>query len=321
MGKAGGVKRLGAVAFLLLFNVALLVRYQRLARRFFRCMGFVPNFAAPVTFTEKVHWRKIFDDDPRFAVLLDKLQAKQFVGNRLPWLDFPQVLWQGEDPREIPFDRLTVPYIVKCNHGCGMNIAVPEPASADRDGIAAKMSGHLAETFGGSVGERSYATIEPKVFVETLIGKGEDYLPTDYKLSVIGGRVAYVVVTASRAALRKIAFYDRDWNRMALAQGDIDSTLELARPESFSRMVAAAEALAVNFDMLRVDFYEDAGEPVFGEFTVYPRSGLLQFDPPTFDEEIGACWDLGASNYLCRPSRRFARLYRSMLVSAGYVAA
>lgn len=109
-GRACRVKRVGAAAFLLLLNIGLLIRYHRLARRFFRRMGYVPDFAAPVTFTEKVHWRKIFDDDPRFAVLLDKLRAKQFVGHRLPWLGFPQVLWQGENPLEIPFGRFTALY-------------------------------------------------------------------------------------------------------------------------------------------------------------------------------------------------------------------
>jgi hypothetical protein len=41
--------------------------------------------------------------------------------------------------------------------------------------------------------------------------------------------------------------------------------------------------------------HRGAGEPIFGEFTVYPRSGLLQFD-----RELGAHWDIGASGYLSR---------------------
>ncbi|MCV3209722.1 hypothetical protein OHD62_17930 [Mesorhizobium sp. YC-39] len=315
----GRLKRVGAKAFLLVLNVALLVRYRRLTQRFFERMRHLPNFAAPAAFTEKIHWRKIFDDDPRFAVVLDKLKAKEFVRDRLPWLHVPAVLWQGDNPRDIPFNELQVPYIVKCNHGCAMNAVVADPAQVDGDAIIADMTRHLGETYGDRKLERSYAHIKRKVFIEALVGKDQGYQPIDYKFNVVAGRVALVVVTAFRSSVRKTALFDRDWRRLAVAQAGIDATLEIARPESFSRMVEAAETLGGEFDMIRVDFYEDAGEPVFGEFTIYPRSGLQQFDPPAFDRELGARWDIAASRYLKCPPGRFARWHRAALAAAGHI--
>jgi hypothetical protein len=317
IARAFGLKKVGASALLCLFNIALLCRHPRTARHFFKRMHRVPNFAAPATFTEKIHWRKIFDDDPRFAVLLDKLQAKDFARERVPWLGMPAVLWRGDDPRDIPFDRLNVAYIVKCNHGCGMNIAVPDPATTDRDAIIAEMSRHLAETYGVQKLERGYAHIERQVFVEAMVGKDQDYDPIDYKFCVVSGRVAYVVVVAFRSKVKNTGHLDRDWRRLDVVQGGIDSTLEIPRPQSLARMIEAAERIGREFDMLRVDFYEDGGQPVFGEFTVYPRSGLLQFDPPAFDRELGARWNIAASGYLSRPPSRFARLYRAVLSAAG----
>jgi hypothetical protein len=316
---AGRLKPMGARALLWSLNLALLCRHPATARRFFRRMGYVPNFATPASYTEKIHWRKIFDDDPRFAVLLDKLKAKQFVQARLPELRFPEVLWQGDDAREIPFDRLKIPYIVKCNHGCAMNVAVSGLAAADRQAIIARMSGHLGETFGVAKLERSYAHIERKVFVEKLIGKDQGYEPHDYKFIVIAGEVAYIIVTASRSSVRKTGLFDRDWQRLAATQHGIDPALEIAPPASFSRMIEAAKRLGSEFDMMRIDFYEDAGEPVFGEFTVYPRSGLLQFDPPSFDHELGGRWNIASSNYLSRPPSHFALIYKAVLAAAGHI--
>lgn len=316
------IKRSVARVFLLLLNVALLVRYRRLGQRFFEKMRRLPNFAAPLTFTEKIHWRKIFDDDPRFAVVLDKLRAKDIVSKRLPWLRFPRVLWQGADARSIPFDDLTVPYIVKCSHGCGMNIAVPNPAAADHDAIIGLMSRNLVETYGVKQLERAYAHIEPRVFVEALVGRDQGYEPIDYKFCVVGGRVAYIIVVAFRSTeMKNTAHLDRDWRPLEIVQGELDSTLEVPPPKSLSRMIEAAEALGSEFDMMRVDFYEDEGEPVFGEFTVYPRSGLLQFDPATFDRELGARWNIAGSNYLANPPSRFARLYKRMLAAADHLPA
>ena len=41
---------------------------------------------------------------------------------------------------------------------------------------------------------------------------------------------------------------------------------------------------------LRVDFYEVGGQPLFGEFCLFPGSGLDPFDPVSIDERLGALW-------------------------------
>ena len=55
-------------------------------------------------------------------------------------------------------------------------------------------------------------------------------------------------------------------------------------------MLEAAERLAGNHDFLRVDFYEIDGRPLFGEFCLFPGSGLDPFDPMSIDERLGALW-------------------------------
>ena len=67
---------------------------------------------------------------------------------------------------------------------------------------------------------------------------------------------------------------DRDWHRVSAPTSESDP----APPSSLSRMLAAAETLATGFDFVRVDFYEIARQPLFGEMTFYPGSGLDPFD-------------------------------------------
>ena len=55
-------------------------------------------------------------------------------------------------------------------------------------------------------------------------------------------------------------------------------------------MLDAAEELARGFDFLRVDFYEVAGKPLFGEFCLYPGSGLDPFAAEWIDDELGRLW-------------------------------
>jgi hypothetical protein len=52
-------------------------------------------------------------------------------------------------------------------------------------------------------------------------------------------------------------------------------------------MVAASEALSLDVDFVRVDLYDIAGTPYFGELTHYPNKGLSRFDPPSLDRRLG----------------------------------
>ena len=56
-------------------------------------------------------------------------------------------------------------------------------------------------------------------------------------------------------------------------------------------MIIAAEALGQGHDFLRVDFYDLPGQPLFGEYCLYPGSGLDRFDPVTLDDLLGAKWE------------------------------
>ena len=55
-------------------------------------------------------------------------------------------------------------------------------------------------------------------------------------------------------------------------------------------MIAAAERLAGDRHFLRVDFYEHEGRALFGEFCLYPGSGLDPFSPGSLDLWLGSRW-------------------------------
>jgi len=78
--------------------------------------------------------------------------------------------------------------------------------------------------------------------------------------------------------------FARDWKQVS-RQGSA-----IARPASLPDILAAAERLAVGREFLRVDFYDVGGRAMFGEFCLFPGSGLDRFDPPILDEQLGAKW-------------------------------
>ena len=60
--------------------------------------------------------------------------------------------------------------------------------------------------------------------------------------------------------------------------------------EALGSQADAAELVAGDHDFLRVDFYEIGGRPKFGEFCLFPGSGLDPFDPASLDDLLGGLW-------------------------------
>ena len=69
-------------------------------------LGYLPNPAAPESYHERVLWRKIFDRNPLFVTLTDKLAAKAHMSSACPELALPRTLWSGRDAIDIPLNLL-----------------------------------------------------------------------------------------------------------------------------------------------------------------------------------------------------------------------
>ena len=61
-------------------------------------------------------------------------------------------------------------------------------------------------------------------------------------------------------------------------------------PSQLQAMFEVAEACALGSDFLRVDFYEVGGRLWFGEYCLYPGSGLDPFEPDSLDHHLGRLW-------------------------------
>ena len=106
-----------------------------------RAHGRLPALLRPRSFTEKIQWRKLFELEPCFAVISDKLAARDFVAQRIGAGRQAAVLWAGDDPDAIPFDRLVPPSVLKSTHGAGQTIIVRDAAALD---VAAVRSARVA---------------------------------------------------------------------------------------------------------------------------------------------------------------------------------
>lgn len=244
----------------------------------------LPDLARPTRFTELIQARKLGVRDPRMPLMADKLGVKDHVASLLgpDWVT--PTLWSGVDlPAEAPWPR---PFVLKSRHGCRQVRIVR--SGDDWATIRARAATWLKRSYGVWLDEWLYRHIPRGFLIEAFAGPGPA-LPTDYKLFAFGGCVEYVSVHLDRDlggdGHRQVVM-DRSWRRVS---GPCDLP-DPPRPAALDRMVAGAEALAAPFDFVRVDLYDLACGPRFGEMTFYPGSGLDRFEPQTLDEAMGAHW-------------------------------
>ena len=247
-----------------------------------------PDLLTPPRFSELVQWRKLHDRDPMMPVLADKIAAKQQVEQKLGSDWMIPTCWSGRDLPDQP--SWPYPFILKASHGCNQNIICHNPADWQ---MARKRSAKwLRKPYGLWLDEWAYRGIPRSFIAEPYLGT-DDVLPVDYKVYVFNGEAALIQVHLDRYSAHRWILFDRQWNQVSRME---DENLPSA-PVHLARILDSAEKVAANFDFARIDFYEIAGEPKFGEVTFYPGSGLDPFEPRELDSIIGALWLAGQASH------------------------
>jgi hypothetical protein len=254
--------------------------------------GRLPDLDRAPRFTEMVQRRKLYDRDPRQTELMDKVAAKALAGRVLGAGWMVPTAWQGTRlPRQAPF---AFPAIIKARHGCNQYRALRRtPTAAQWGGLRALGDRWMRQPYGFWLDEWAYRDTQRGLLAEPLLDAGTGRLPVDYKIYVFGGRATHVQVHLERGAKHRWILHDRAWSQLVKAP---DAPLP---PRSLAAMLDAAEALAAGQEFLRVDFYEVGGAPLFGEFCLYPGSGLDPFAADWIDLELGALWHAAAADRLC----------------------
>lgn len=260
-------------------RLKILARRARISFLYRLRHGRWPDLDRPQSFNEWVQWRKL-KGEHRLALLCDKLYAKTLVAERCGAEYCVPTLWAGTTLPDLPPGNF--PMMVKANHGCRQFKVV----RGMHDWPAARrLARHWVDrTYGEWLDEHCYRAARRLVLVEPFLGDG-DRLPEDYKVFVFGGRAAIIQHHVERGTRRhRWTQFDQSWTRVG---GAISAA---PAPVTLAAMTKAAEHLAADVDFLRVDFYEVNGRLWFGEFCLFPGSGLAPIEPVTLDRQLGRLW-------------------------------
>lgn len=268
---------------------SLIARAWRVRRAYARAHGRPLRLFRPRRFTEKIQWRKIFDFNPVFPVLCDKLAVRDYIAARVGTEHVIPLLWSGT-PEDIPFDRVAPPYFLKSTHSSGQVVMIDRGEVPDKAAIRARAERWLAIDHGAAYDEPGYGPVPPRLMIEETVTTPDGARPDEIRLFVFDGRVAVInTVFVENGKIRNGAFHTRDWTRLSW-HFTRTSDRDFPRPIRLDEMIALAERLGEGLDHVRVDVYDCGDRFWVGELTLYSWSGYSRFNPDEADLELGAHW-------------------------------
>lgn len=214
-------------------------------------------------------------------IMADKIAVKKHVSRILGIEWTIPTYWSGRNLPEQP--SWPYPFILKASHGCNQNMVCRD--QTDWEKARRRSAKWICAPYGLWLDEWAYRDIPRSYIVEPYLGNAYEP-PIDYKIYVFSGKAAFIQVHLNRYSNHRWILFDRQWNQVSRL-GDCNLP---SAPKNLAKILDSAEKIANDFDFARIDFYEIAGEPKFGEVTFYPGSGLDPFDPPELDLAIGALW-------------------------------
>lgn len=264
-------------------------RADELRRLYYCGTGRKLDLSDPRTFNEKMQWLKLYGGSPLRTRLIDKVEAREWVADKVGEKYIVPLLGVWDRFDDIDFGALPDRFALKCNHGAGYNIIVHDKSKLDLADVKRKVDAWMGENYAyGHMMELQYEDIAPKVFAEQYMENagGDIY---DYKIYCYGGEPLYTQFLCDRATGLRMAYFDNDWNKQTFRYSQHALIAEnIERPENFDEMLDVARALSEGWPFVRVDLYRlDDGTIKFGEMTFIPAGGMIDWVPANADLMLG----------------------------------
>lgn len=240
----------------------------------------------PQRFTEKLQWLKLNDRNPLYHRLVDKVEVKGEIAERIGKEYIVPTLGVWDSPDSIDWDSLPDSFVLKCSHDSGSIIICRDKATFDREAAVHTLrSAMKSDFYRHRDREWAYKGLRPRVMAEVML---EDDI-RDYKFFCFNGEPRFFKIDFGRFSFHRANYYSPEGTLLRFGETayppDFSADIEL--PDNLGEMLEIARRLSEGIPFVRVDLYNVGGRIYFGEMTFYPASGLGSFLSDEQDLEIG----------------------------------
>ena len=254
-------------------------------------MGKTLNLSSPRTFNEKLQYLKLYDHNPVYTKLVDKVEVKDYVTERIGNKYIVPTIGVWSSPDEIRFDSLPQKFVMKCNHNSGLGMCIcKDKEKLDICKVKKELTKGLKQNYYLARREWPYKDVPRKIIAEQYLENSEEGGLTDYKIHCFNGVPRFILVCKDRFAEKGLTedFFTPEWEHMSVKRPQIpNAEAPISKPEKLDEMLVLAEKLAKDIPFVRVDFYYVDDRIYFSELTFFPAAGFVPFEPEEWDEVFG----------------------------------
>ncbi len=261
-------------------------------------MGYELNLEHPQTFSEKLQWLKLHDRKPEYTRMVDKYEMKQYIADTVGEDYVIPTLGIYDRAEEIDFSSLPDQFVLKCTHNSHSIVICKDKSKLNQNEARKKMQEGLQKNYYYRLREWCYKDVKPRIIAEKFMSnQGEDLI--DFKVHAFNGTPRVILVCKDRFSKGNYTqdFFDCDWNHLPVKRPKSkNATVVMKQPKCLGKMLEISQRLSEGIPFLRTDFYIIEKKLYIGELTFFPASGLVPFQPESFDREMGS-WLRLPKNY------------------------
>lgn len=270
--------------------VLLLSDKQYLRLKYRRIMKQPLHLRHPLTYAEKMQWLKLYNRNPIYTTMVDKLLVKDYVASIIGQDHVIPTIAVWNAPDEIDFDLLPNQFVLKCNHNSGSGVIIcKDKNTIDNEAIREKIRSAYDEDYYSYNREWPYKNVEKKVFAEELLIDEHcsgDATLADYKFFCFNGEPKVMYISNDASSNVYTDFFDMNFKHLPISMRDKNSNLDYEIPKCFDEMKKIACVLSKGIPHVRVDFYEVNGRVYFGEMTFFHCGGFVTVQPEEWDKQF-----------------------------------
>lgn len=265
-------------------------------QNFNRIHGYSPNINSPTTFSEKLLYRKLQQENwlEDQANGVDKYVVRAHIAKTVGEHHLIPLLGYLQSEDDFDYERFKPPIILKATHGSGWNLIIRSMDDYPLEDVKALIKSWLSCNYANNfTGEAQYRYVSAGVVVEPLLTDAHGKVPIDYKFHCFDrGNQIIIQTDMDRFGNHSRDFYDPHWQPIEMQLKFPRSGSVIPKPDALVHMLRVAKKLADDYDYIRVDLYSFEGKVLFGELTFVPGNACEKVYPTQWDQQLGEYWFL-----------------------------
>lgn len=255
----------------------------------------IMHWRNPRLLNEKLQALKICNRNPLYTKLVDKLEVKDIIQEKLGSSYIIPTLGEWNRAEDIPWKTLPDRFVLKCTHDSHSVVIVDNKNQINKKEVTEFLNGCLKKNLYWLMREWPYKNVKPRIIAEKYISNSDGTPMADYKFYCYGGKPQYFMYSVGEAdhnvknhkfnmKLESIDYLFKE--KAAIEFKDI------CLPDNINQMINIVTALCKNMPHVRIDLFNVDGHIYFGEFTFFSGGGFIHMKSDEYSAQLANLIDL-----------------------------